>query len=132
MVGHALLTIFGLPGLLLTAAILTAIGCYASSLSGSLLHALGAAIGLCVLSPLAPQLWSAGSMTVDIFRCFIQPLLIAAFFFLSYSNFKQLRITSRQSLNNIMVLLALLLTPSVLSFIANGIPNYIYYWKNIL
>jgi len=134
---HSFLTNFGLPDLLLTAAVLTAIGCYASSLSASLLHALGAAIGLCVLSPLAPQLWSAGSKSADIFRCFVQPLLIAAFFFLSYSNFKQLRITSRQSLRNVLVLLALMLAPPILLFLFVAMlpawtNSWIHYWKSLL
>jgi hypothetical protein len=129
---HSLLTIFGLPGLLLTAAILTAIGCYASSLSGSLLHALGAAIGLCVLSPLAFQPWDQDSQPANFVRGIVRLLLIAAFFFLSYSNFKQLSITSRQSLRNVVSLLAVVLATPILLFLANGVPDFINYWKNIL
>jgi hypothetical protein len=129
---HSLLTIFGLPRLLLIAAVLTAIGCYASSLSGSLLHALGAAIGLCVLSPLALQPLGQDSEPADFVRGFVRFLLITAFFFLSFSNFKQLRITRRQSLGNGLSLLAVLLAAPISKFIANGIPNFFYYWKNVL
>jgi hypothetical protein len=105
---HAGITNFGLPGLLLTAAIITAVGCYASSLSASLLQALGTAIGLFVI-----WLFIAVSFA-SVKAVFEGPsspswlVLIVTCFCLSYSNFKHLRITWRHWLRNGFILLIVL------------------------
>ncbi len=108
-----------LPWLLLTAAVITAIGFYASSLSESLLQGLGGAVGLCATACLIPAYWfyilsylndsGALRITSDIsatcwWVIIISPA-VAAFFFLSYANFKQLRITWRVWIRNGFILL---------------------------
>ncbi|HEV7926033.1 MAG TPA: hypothetical protein VGR14_11785 [Verrucomicrobiae bacterium] len=129
---HALGPDNSLSALILTATVITAIGCYASSLSGTLLQAFGAALGLFIVSPMVFAIFNSRPELAHQSWALSQPFLIAAFFFLTYANFKQLRITRRQSLCNGIVWLALVLGPPVLLFFANGIPFFIYYWKKVL
>jgi len=135
----------GLPWLLLTAGVITAIGFYASSLTGTLLQALATAIGVWLLSCLAlallfhnfdymhdsgdrvaPSLVAAWSWLIATLS-----LPIAAILFLSYANFKQLRITWRHWLRNSAIWLSVVFGPPVLLFILNGIATLIYSWKTL-
>jgi hypothetical protein len=99
-----------IPALFIAAATITAIGFYASSLSGTLLQAIGAALGLLLMStvvlaslPLLILACNSG------FRSFSWPVLIATYLFLSYANFKELRITWRQCLRNGLISVAVVL-----------------------
>jgi hypothetical protein len=110
----------GIAGLLLAAATITAIGFYASSLSGALLQAIGAAIGLFMLSiivsiSLPKTAWAFASSLKN----FSWPVIIATCFYLSYCNFKQLRITWRLWLRNSLILMAVV-------FSLFAIASYIY------
>jgi hypothetical protein len=109
---HAGITNFGLPKLLLIAAILTAIGFYASSLSSTLLQSLGGAIGLLLLPFLVTFSFNLSFAFVDRavedLQSFGWPILSATCLFLSYSNFKQLRSTWRQCSRNVLILLVVL------------------------
>jgi hypothetical protein len=125
-----------LPGLVISAAILTGIGCYASSLSGTLLQALGAAIGLYVMSLLVVPLFDWDRWTLDELRRFgvwlwgvraSWPfLLIVTCFCLSYANFKQLRITWRQRLGNGIIWLAVVFATPMVYFVFFFILGVIY------
>jgi hypothetical protein len=102
-------------GLLIAAMIITAVGCYASSLSGALLQAIGAAIGVTsgiflMLMLVADFFPFKNRAITNVIQQHWWPVLIATCFFLTYSNFKQLRITWRQWLRNGLVLLAVLST----------------------
>lgn len=106
-----------LPPLLLAAAVITALSCYASSLSASFLQAFGVAVGLflATLSVVA----TVSYLFSERLRAFIiialgpwvdlgfllWPLSFAVCFILAYSNFKQLRITWRQGVRNVVLLL---------------------------
>jgi hypothetical protein len=106
--------------LVLAAATITAVGCYASSLSGALLQAIGAAIGLFMLSIIVAISFPKTAWAFDIsLKNFSWPVLIATCLFLSYGNFKQLRITWRQWLRNGLILLAVIFT-------LGAIASYIY------
>jgi hypothetical protein len=102
---HNFSTDLGLPGLLLTAAMITGIGCYASSLSGTVLQAIGAAIGFVLMSGIFISTFPRVLVAVAP-KYFSWSALIATCFFLSYANFKQLRITWRLWLRNGLILLA--------------------------
>jgi hypothetical protein len=116
-----------LPGFVRVVIIITAISCYASSLSGKLLQALGTAVLLGLILPLIiltlgdslQHQWQAvtqtGHMPWWVFilggrqyipRSVLIGVLIGVFLFLTYSNFKQLRITWRIWLRNAIILLA--------------------------
>ena len=106
--------------LVLAAATITAVGCYASSLSGALLQSIGAAIGLFMLSIIVAISFPKTAWAFDIsLKNFSWPVLIATCLFLSYGNFKQLRITWRQWLRNGLILLAVIFT-------LGAIASYIY------
>jgi hypothetical protein len=113
------------------------------------LQALGAAIGFCVIAPVAltmlaefwlsnfenDWIWQAFApafVRLYSLRLFVWPALILVFFFLSYSNFKQARITWRQWVRNGAIWLAVLFAAPVLSFILDGLPIFIDYWKKFL
>jgi hypothetical protein len=102
-------------GLLIAATIITAIGCYASSLSGALLQAIGAAIGatsgiFLMLILVADFFPFKNRAVTNVIQHDWWPVLIATGVCLSYGNFKQLRITWRQWLRNGLALLAVLST----------------------
>jgi hypothetical protein len=126
---HGLGPDLGLPGLLLTAAIITAVGFYASSLSGTLLQALGVAVGLCVMLPMVLSFFASRPVLVHLSWILLRPFLIATFIYLSYANFKQLRITWRQWRRNGILWLAVVFgTPALLFIVAELIPDWIPYW----
>jgi hypothetical protein len=102
-------------GLLIAATIITAIGCYASSLSGALLQAIGAAIGstsgiFMMLILVADFFPFKNRAVTNVIQHDWWPVLVTTCFFLTYSNFKHLRITWRQWLRNALVLAAVLST----------------------
>jgi hypothetical protein len=123
---HSAVTDIGLPGLLLIAAIITGIGCYASSLSGAFLQAIGGAIGILLMSFIVvdtlPFLLRAFQ---DAAQHFSWPVLIVTCFFLTYANFKQLRITWRQWYRNGAILLVVVYA---LFQITPGIGSRIFFW----
>ncbi|HTA30766.1 MAG TPA: hypothetical protein VK731_09775 [Candidatus Cybelea sp.] len=147
--GYSSLTDVDLPVLLRTAVIITAVGCYVSSLCATLLQALGAAIGFCVIAPVAltmlAEFWLSNFENDWIWQAFapafvrlyslrllVWPALILVFFFLSYSNFKQARITWRQWVRNGAIWLAVFFAAPVFLFILDGLPIFIDYWKMFL
>jgi hypothetical protein len=140
MMVHGMITDLGLPGLLLTATIITAIGCYVSSLSGTLLQALGAAIGLCVMAPVAFYMltvllataftWRWMDSTSDDVRVaaakfVVCPVFSLILFDLSYANFKQLRITWRQWLRNGAVCSVVFVAALIFCFLLEGFLHWL-------
>jgi hypothetical protein len=155
---YSLATVSALKGLLLAAAITTAVGCYASSLSRTLLQAFGVAILLAMLPFFAgivlgfllialEKVWwfVTGRMPNDLR---IDPLLNWAFdkhpFFswsaliallmcLGYGNFKQLRIEWRKWFRVGLIALAVILLLLILSWISSFILYTIHplppYWR---
>jgi hypothetical protein len=108
----------GLPNLLLTAVILTSLGCYGSSLCNTLLQAIGAALllGVALLAGMI-WLWQRGP---------VQPfwaVLILVAIYLSYGHFKQLRVTRRQLLRDGTVWLAAI-------FAEIALRGVIVYWTS--
>jgi ABC-type transport system involved in multi-copper enzyme maturation permease subunit len=105
-----------IKGLVLAAAIITAIGCLASSLSSTLLQALGATIGFFLTAVVVlisfPYLAVAFK---DAYGYLSWPVLIAACACLGYANFKQLRITWRRGLLNVAVLIAVVFALCVIT-----------------
>jgi hypothetical protein len=106
--------------LLIAATITTAIGCYASSLSGSLLQAIGAAIGVAIGILLmligVAALFHLESMMGD-FKVLWWPVLIASGICLSYRNFKQSRITWRRWVGNGLILTAVVFSLVVFAYV---------------
>jgi hypothetical protein len=100
--------------LLMAAAMITAIGCYASSLSGALLQGFGAAIFLYLMSFAVAASFDSVRWAFIGFPWLSWTLLSATIAWLSYSNFKQLRITWRQWLRNGLILLAVVFGPHVI------------------
>ena len=108
-----------LRGLLITAASLAAIGCYASSLSGTLLQALGATLVFGVLLPVTIN-WAGFAFGL------YWPVLIAISICLSYANFKQLQITWRQWLRNGAIWFAAIFTMKILMVIMGIIFDWVH------
>jgi hypothetical protein len=86
----------GLSDLLFIAAILTGIGCYASTLTNTFLQAASAVIGLVLLSSCIVLPGGLNRAFQHQFLPVHRPALIATCLFLGYGNFKQLRITGRR------------------------------------
>jgi hypothetical protein len=118
-----------ITGLLVVATITTAIGCYASSLSGALLQAIGAAIAttisVIVMFMVVVEWFHFSDRAIgEALPHFLWPASIVTCLFLSYGNFKQLRITWRLWLRNGLILMAVVFS---LLALANYIyTNYIY------
>jgi hypothetical protein len=102
----------GLPHLLTIALILTSLGCYGSSLSGTLLQAFGTALFFGVAFVVCMS-WVRG-MTQAYWQ-----ILAAVSFCLSYGNFKQLRLTRRHWAGNGAIWLAVILTMKYLWYYSN-------------
>jgi hypothetical protein len=122
---HAAITDLGLPGLLLTATVVTAVGCYFSSLSETLLQALGAGIGLSVMSPMALIFYASKPVLVHLLWILLRPFVIATFLYLSYANFKQCRITRRLWFRNGIIWLAVVSGPPAIWVLLAVIQNWI-------
>jgi hypothetical protein len=113
-----------ITGMLIAATIITAIGCYASSLSAALLQAIGAAIAstisVFVLFIVVVELFHFNDRAIgEALPHLFWPAFIVTCLFLSYFNFKQLRVTWRLWLRN-----GLILTAVVYSLFAMA--TYIY------
>ena len=102
---------------LIGATTITAIGYYASSLSESLLQSIGAAIGFCVLFPFVFR-YIVEDRLASIFWWEVWIGFILLCLWLSYANFKHLRITRRHWLGNGGILiLAAIIAARILWFI---------------